>query len=88
MTTHTTISRRVEKRGGNLIKPSYVEVPTINFGGKYLKKAGFKIGEKLSIEVTENEIIIKRPAVILSQMIEKNPNIKTLIKTLNLKLVA
>ncbi|MCX6231138.1 MAG: SymE family type I addiction module toxin [Bacteroidetes bacterium] len=88
MTTKTTISRRVEKRGGNLIKPSYVEVPTIYFGGKYLKKAGFEIGEKLNVEVTEGEIILKRPTPALLRMVEKNPNILLMIDTLHLKQIA
>jgi len=88
MTTKTTISRRVEKRGGNLIKPSYVEVPTIYFGGKYLKKAGFQIGEKLTVNISEGEIILKKRTPELIQMIEKNPNLLIMIDTLHLKQIA
>lgn len=88
MTTKTTVRGRTEKRGAGFIYPTYVEVPVINFGGKYLKNAGFEIGEKLEVEVNEGEIILKRPTAKLLQMIDKNPNLKTMIDTFNLKQVA
>ena len=88
MKTQTTVRGRTEKRGAGYINPSYIEVPAITFGGKYLKKAGFEIGEKLTVEVTEGEIILKKPNSALLRMIEKNPNLLLLIDTLHLKQVA
>ena len=88
MTTKTTVKGRTEKRGKGFINPTYIEVPVINFGGKYLKNAGFEIGEKLMIEVTEGEITIKRPTAELLRMIGKNPHLKTMIDTFNFKQVA
>ena len=88
MTTKTTIKGRTEKRGKGFIKPTYFEVPVINFGGKYLQTAGFEIGEKLCVEVNEGEIIIKRTTPELLRMIGKNPDLKTLIDTFNFKQVA
>jgi len=88
MTTKTTVKGRTEKRNKGFIKPNYIEVPVINFGGKYLKTAGFEIGEKLCVEVTQGEIIIKRLTPELLRMIWKNSHLKTLVDVFNFKQVA
>ena len=35
-------------------------VPKINISGQWLKNAGFEIGENVKIEISQNQIIIKK----------------------------
>ena len=47
-----------------ILKISYLfankkPVPNINLSGDWLKKAGFEIGKSVTIEIKENQLIIK-----------------------------
>ena len=49
----------------------YVQVPFINIAGIWLAKAGFNIGDKVAVEVSDKKLVIKRLTAAELQRMQK-----------------
>lgn len=61
------------------------KVPAITLQGIYLNEFDFKIGETVTVDISENLIKIQKrtPEEILTAMIKENPHLGTLVQKLN-----
>ena len=88
MTTKTTVQYRTEKRKKAGPFKKYINVPYLKFGGLYLEKAGFKIGDSVQIEIYEDEIILRKHSPAFLKMAAKNANLLKMVAELDLIEVA
>ena len=80
-----TVSRKFQKgKTDPLNKHKLTEVPFINLAGKYLKNAGFNVGDTVEIEILEDCLVITKPTPNYLKMLAKNPHLEELKKLLNL----
>lgn len=49
----------------------YIQVPFINITGIWLAQAGFNIGDKVIVEVSNKKLVIKRVTTTEAQRIQK-----------------
>lgn len=71
-TRHLTVNYIYQER-----TYEYKQVPSISLAGIWVQNAGFKIGDKVMVDVEENRIVISR----LKQNITETTSEKAMIKS-------